>query len=270
MDVGVRVNRNDPDRHVEITSLDIVYVDVIEIEVKTFAPISGRPVTLFLERPPTAAKLAMLRPIIQSGLQRMIDSGGAAVTEQRPLRRVRRQWRFICRSDDSFTQLMTNVMDVNRELLRATQPLHVGDSEHLGLVRDKFTSVCNETTMNLVFRLTLEKPYIVFDLAAPLGSNVLAGGQLTVKTDSLDVDIGLVTPKIKKSDEKVEPQVPFADVRRAHNLRLEFTGMSPATTAMTSLLALLQQLIPSVQTRLFEIILTRVLRNYVATTPMPF
>lgn len=76
MDVGVRVNRNDPDRHVEITSLDIVYVDVIEIEVKTFAPISGRPVTLFLERPPTAAKLAMLRPIIQSGLQRMIDSGG--------------------------------------------------------------------------------------------------------------------------------------------------------------------------------------------------
>ncbi|KAH7962978.1 hypothetical protein HPB52_019009 [Rhipicephalus sanguineus] len=214
----------------------------------------------------------------------MLDQG-AAVTEQRPLRRVRRQWRFICRSDDSFTQLMTNVMDVNRELLRATQPLHVGDSEHLGLVwlrngrvynlhtvkvRDKFTSVCNETTMNLVFRLTLEKPYIVFDLAAPLGSNVLAGGQLTVKTDSLDVDIGLVTPKIKKSDEKVEPQVPFADVRRAHNLRLEFTGMSPATTAMTSLLALLQQLIPSVQTRLFEIILTRVLRNYVATTPMPF
>ncbi|KAL1431067.1 hypothetical protein MTO96_014466 [Rhipicephalus appendiculatus] len=76
MDVGVRVNRNDPDRHVEITSLDIVYVDVIEIEVKTFAPISGRPVTLFLERPPTAVKLAMLRPIIQSGLQRMIDSGG--------------------------------------------------------------------------------------------------------------------------------------------------------------------------------------------------
>lgn len=76
MDVGVRINRKDPDRHVEITSLDIVYVDVIEIEVKTFAPISGRPITLFLERPPTAAKLAILRPIIHSGLQRMIDSGG--------------------------------------------------------------------------------------------------------------------------------------------------------------------------------------------------
>ncbi|XP_037563723.1 uncharacterized protein LOC119442776 [Dermacentor silvarum] len=76
MDVGVRVNRNDPNRHVEITSLDIVYVDSVEIEVKTFAPISGRPVTLFLERPPTAVKLAMLRPIIQAGLQRMIDSGG--------------------------------------------------------------------------------------------------------------------------------------------------------------------------------------------------
>ncbi|KAL1431066.1 hypothetical protein MTO96_014465 [Rhipicephalus appendiculatus] len=122
---------------------------------------------------------------------------------------------------------MTNVMDVNRELIRATQPLRVGDSEHLGLVwlrngrvynlhtvkvRDKFTSECNDTTMNLVFRLTLDKPYIVFDLAAPMGSNVLAGGQLTVRTDALDVDIGLVTPKIKKSDEKVEPQVPFADV----------------------------------------------------------
>lgn len=76
MDVGVRVNRKDPDRHVEITSVDIVDVDAIEIEVKTFAPISGRPVTLFMERPPTAVKLAMLRPLIQSGLQRMIDSGG--------------------------------------------------------------------------------------------------------------------------------------------------------------------------------------------------
>ncbi|XP_054932802.1 uncharacterized protein [Dermacentor andersoni] len=76
MDVGVRVNRNDPNRHVEITSLDIVYVDAVEIEVKTFAPISGRPVTMFFERPPTAVKLAILRPIIQAGLQRMIDSGG--------------------------------------------------------------------------------------------------------------------------------------------------------------------------------------------------
>ncbi|XP_075536387.1 uncharacterized protein LOC142571721 isoform X2 [Dermacentor variabilis] len=76
MDVGVRVNRNDPNRHVEITSLDIVYVDTVEIEVKTFAPISGRPITMFFERPPTAVKLAILRPIIQAGLQRMIDSGG--------------------------------------------------------------------------------------------------------------------------------------------------------------------------------------------------
>ncbi|KAL3201415.1 hypothetical protein MRX96_012463 [Rhipicephalus microplus] len=124
--------------------------------------------------------------------------------------------------------------------------------------------------MNLVFRLNLEKPYIVFDLAAPLGSNLLAGGQLTVRVDSLDVDINLVTPKIKTSAEKVQPQVPFADVRRVHNLRLEFSGMPPATTAVTSLLALLQLLIPSVQTRLLEIILTRILRNYVATTPMPF
>ncbi|XP_075536390.1 uncharacterized protein LOC142571722 isoform X1 [Dermacentor variabilis] len=207
------------------------------------------------------------------------------VAEQRPLRRVRRQWRFICRSDGSFTQLMSDVMEVNREVLRATAPLRVGDSENLGLVwlrngrvynlhtvkvRDTFTSECNETTMNLVFRLNLEKPYIVFDLSAPFGSTALAGGQLTVRVDSLDVDIGLVTPKVKNSGDNAEPWVPFATVRRAHNLRLEFTGMPPATTAMTSLLALLQQLIPSVQTRLFEIILTRILRNYVATTPIPF
>ncbi|KAH6938697.1 hypothetical protein HPB50_011918 [Hyalomma asiaticum] len=207
------------------------------------------------------------------------------VTEQRPLRRVRRQWRFICKSDDSFTKLMTDVMEANRELLRATQPLRVGDSENLGLiwlrngrvynlhtikVRDKFVRDCNETTMNLVFKLTLEKPYIVFDLTTPFGSSVLAGGQLTVKTDSLDVDIGLITPKVKNTGENIEPLVPFADVRRAHNLRLVFTGMAPATTAVTSLLALLQQMMPSVQTRLFEIILTRILRNYVATTPMPF
>lgn len=76
MDVGVRVDRTDPDRHVTITSLDIIYVDSVEIEVKTFGPITGRPITLFFERPPTSVKLALLRPIIRAGLQRMIDSGG--------------------------------------------------------------------------------------------------------------------------------------------------------------------------------------------------
>lgn len=76
MDVGVRVDRTDPERRVTITSLDIVYVDSVEVEVKTFGPITGRPITLFFERPPTSLKLAMLRPIIHAGLQRMIDSGG--------------------------------------------------------------------------------------------------------------------------------------------------------------------------------------------------
>ncbi|KAK8786412.1 hypothetical protein V5799_023817 [Amblyomma americanum] len=137
-------------------------------------------------------------------------------------------------------------------------------------VRDTFSRECNETTMNLVFRLSLEKPYIVFDLSSPLGGGMLAGSQLTVSVDSLDVDIGLITPKVKGSAQGVEPQVPFAEVRRAHNLRLEFTGMPPATTALNSALALVQRLVPSVQTRLFEIILFRILRNYVATTPLAF
>ncbi|XP_077512507.1 uncharacterized protein LOC144123563 [Amblyomma americanum] len=76
MDVGVRVDRTDPERHVTISSLDIVYVDSVEVEVKTFGPITGRPITLFFERPPTSLKLVILEPIIRAGLQRMIDRGG--------------------------------------------------------------------------------------------------------------------------------------------------------------------------------------------------
>ncbi|KAH7986527.1 hypothetical protein HPB49_025922 [Dermacentor silvarum] len=87
-------------------------------------------------------------------IQRIVTSSslpGRGVAEQRPLRRVRRQWRFICRSDDSFTQLMTNVMEVNREVLRATAPLRVGDSENLGLVSLRNGRVYNLHTIKVSF-----------------------------------------------------------------------------------------------------------------------
>ncbi|KAH9370093.1 uncharacterized protein LOC144170236 [Haemaphysalis longicornis] len=79
LDIAVRIDRNDPTNRVVITSLEIVYVDMIEIEVKTFAPISGRPVTMFHEHPPTPGKIALLRPIIQAGLQRILDGGGISL-----------------------------------------------------------------------------------------------------------------------------------------------------------------------------------------------
>lgn len=124
--------------------------------------------------------------------------------------------------------------------------------------------------MNLVFKLRLEEPWILFDLSMPLGGAAFAGGQLAVRVEALDLDIGLVTPKVKGREDSGEPQVTFVDVVRAHNLRLEFLGMAPVTTALTSALALLHRLMPAVQTRLFQIVLIRILRNYVATTPLAF
>ncbi|XP_077553020.1 uncharacterized protein LOC144167709 [Haemaphysalis longicornis] len=209
----------------------------------------------------------------------------ADLSSGRPLRRARRQSRFICKSNDSFTKVMGSVIEANREVIRATAPLYVGDSENLGLVRllngrvynlhtikvrEKFSSECNETTMNLVFKLRLDEPWVLFDLSVPLGGAAFSGGQLAVRVDGLDLDIGLVTPKFRGREDSGEPQVTFVDVVRAHKLRLEFMGMAPATTALTSALALLHRFLPAVQTRLFQIILIRILRKYVATTPLAF
>ncbi|KAK8786413.1 hypothetical protein V5799_023818 [Amblyomma americanum] len=127
MDVGVRVDRTDPERHVTISSLDIV--------------------TLRYQRKQPCKRGWPICP------QRRTSGVAASSSEQTPRRRVRRQWRFICRSDDSFTQLMRSIMEVNRQLLQSTEPLRVGDSENLGLVWLRNGRVYNLHTVRVAVSL---------------------------------------------------------------------------------------------------------------------
>ncbi|CAN7997317.1 unnamed protein product, partial [Ixodes pacificus] len=141
------------------------------------------------------------------------------VNNTRSLKRVRRQWRIICNGPDSFTSLITSIIDANREVIRLSEPLAVGDSERLGpiwlrngrvynlhtvKVREVFEGECNETTMNLVFKVNLDKPRVQFDWWGPLNGAASVGGQLWVTMDVLDLDIGLVTPKKKKLGGRTE------------------------------------------------------------------
>lgn len=205
------------------------------------------------------------------------------VNNTRSLKRVRRQWRVICNGPDSFTSLIASLIDANREVIRLSEPLAVGDSERLGpiwlrncrvynlhtvKVREVLEGECNETTMNLVFKLNLDKPRVQFDWWGPLNGAASVGGQLWVTMDVLDLDIGLVTPK-KKKKLGGRTEVSFLEVKRIANLKLDFRGMGPATTFATFALGLTHVFVPSVQNKLFEIILFRTVRNYVARTPLP-
>ncbi|CAN7950593.1 unnamed protein product, partial [Ixodes hexagonus] len=137
------------------------------------------------------------------------------------LKRVRRQWRIICNGPDSFTSFINDVIDANREVIRMSDPLSVGDSEKLGpiwlrncrvynlytiKVREVFEADCNETTMNLVFKVNLDKPRIQFDWLGPFNGMASVSGRLWVTMDDLDLDIGLITPKRKKLGGRTEVQ----------------------------------------------------------------
>ncbi|XP_077513090.1 uncharacterized protein LOC144124330 [Amblyomma americanum] len=75
LNVVVQVHRNDPSRRVVISSLRILNLDGIDVEVTSFVPISGTPLATFFQLPAMPWKVALLQRIIRAALQRFLDSG---------------------------------------------------------------------------------------------------------------------------------------------------------------------------------------------------
>ncbi|XP_075750977.1 uncharacterized protein LOC142817668 [Rhipicephalus microplus] len=72
--VGIRVDRNDPSGRLVISSLQVLNVDTIDVELSSFASFSGTPFTSFFQLPGMTRKIALLAPVVRAALQVFIDN----------------------------------------------------------------------------------------------------------------------------------------------------------------------------------------------------
>ncbi|XP_049269724.1 uncharacterized protein LOC125757727 [Rhipicephalus sanguineus] len=72
--VGIRVDRNDPNGRLVISSLHVLNVDTIDVELSSFAAFSGTPFTSFFQLPGMTRKIALLAPVVRAALQVFIDN----------------------------------------------------------------------------------------------------------------------------------------------------------------------------------------------------
>ncbi|XP_077513093.1 uncharacterized protein LOC144124333 [Amblyomma americanum] len=190
------------------------------------------------------------------------------------------QANIICLGSESFTVVFGSILDAYRPTLERNDPLFIGDGDRLGLVdlrrgrvhglngtyfRGTLTARCNESHMDLLFPLRVERPRIVYDVRHAIREWPLRG-EVHISMDLIELDIGLLASKKK---EQSRPLVTHLDISKLDGFGMTFHRMG----ALGAMLNLAVETAHSVYGQpledFFEILLWRALQRYADNNPLP-
>ncbi|KAM7302470.1 uncharacterized protein ISCGN_017986 [Ixodes scapularis] len=195
--------------------------------------------------------------------------------------RVRRQSRLLCLGNELVTSLVNELLKANRERIKASEPIYIGGTQNLGLLKLKNGRAVNVHTaffngdvnvdckdsfwIALTFPVGIRNPDVIFDYMVPGG---LVSGEMRAKFALFGANVVMRTPKVRNVSAK--PYIMDVNFWSTEGFKLSLTGLGPVTGALSTGLGLVYTLAPMPLMEFFRVLMIRVLQQFLEVTPLPF
>ncbi|KAL1431063.1 hypothetical protein MTO96_014462 [Rhipicephalus appendiculatus] len=198
------------------------------------------------------------------------------------LSRQRRQSKLLCLGNAVVTTLVSTLLERNRERIKENEPIYIGGTQNLGLIILKNGRGVNVHTaffngeievdcttdpewISITFPVGIRNPDVVFDYELPGG---LLSGELKARFELFGANVVLRLPKDRSGG--LKPYIGDVNFWSTQGFKMEITGMGPLSSALTTGLTLVYQLLPMPLMEFFRVLMMRVMQQFLETAPLPF
>ncbi|KAH7962975.1 uncharacterized protein LOC119386213 [Rhipicephalus sanguineus] len=196
--------------------------------------------------------------------------------------RQRRQSKLLCLGNAVVTTLVSTLLERNRERIKENEPIYIGGTQNLGLIVLKNGRGVNVHTaffngeievdcttdpewISITFPVGIRNPDVVFDYELPGG---LLSGELKARFELFGANVVLRLPKDRSGG--LKPYIADVNFWSTQGFKMEITGMGPVSSALTTGLTLVYQLLPMPLMEFFRVLMMRVMQQFLETAPLPF
>nr|XP_037273166.1 uncharacterized protein LOC119165073 [Rhipicephalus microplus] len=208
--------------------------------------------------------------------QRCFGEGGVHLSRQL------RQTKLLCLGNAVVTTLVSTLLERNRQRIKENEPINIGGTQNLGVIILKNGRGVNVHTaffngeievdcttdpewISITFPVGMRNPDVVFDYELPGG---LLSGELKARFELFGANVVLRLPKDRSGD--LKPYIGDVNFWSTQGFKMEITGMGPVSSALTTGLALVYQLVPMPLMEFFRVLMMRVMQQFLETAPLPF
>ncbi|XP_037273166.2 uncharacterized protein LOC119165073 [Rhipicephalus microplus] len=208
--------------------------------------------------------------------QRCFGEGGVHLSRQR------RQTKLLCLGNAVVTTLVSTLLERNRQRIKENEPINIGGTQNLGVIILKNGRGVNVHTaffngeievdcttdpewISITFPVGMRNPDVVFDYELPGG---LLSGELKARFELFGANVVLRLPKDRTGD--LKPYIGDLSFWSTQGFKMEITGMGPVSSALTTGLTLVYQLVPMPLMEFFRVLIMRVMQQFLETAPLPF
>ncbi|KAL3201412.1 hypothetical protein MRX96_012460 [Rhipicephalus microplus] len=168
--------------------------------------------------------------------QRCFGEGGVHLSRQL------RQTKLLCLGNAVVTTLVSTLLERNRQRIKENEPINIGGTQNLGVIILKNGRGVNVHT-------------------------AFFNGEIEVDCTTDPEWISITFPD-RSGD--LKPYIGDVNFWSTQGFKMEITGMGPVSSALTTGLTLVYQLVPMPLMEFFRVLMMRVMQQFLETAPLPF